>query len=158
MSRTDAKARFMGYVTPEPTSGCWLWTGHLNASGYGKFRLNGRQQKAHRAAYVLFVGPIPKKDGHHVVCVCHRCDVRSCVNPAHLFLGTNAENSRDMAEKGRVRHGDGHVCAKLTAADVLSIRTATSVSNAELARRFGVSRSTASRARAGVSWRREVSP
>lgn len=62
---------------------CWLWTGHTVGKGYGRFRLDGRMQLAHRVAYELDIGPIP--DG---MVVRHLCDVPACVNPAHLELGT----------------------------------------------------------------------
>ena len=80
---------------PIPECGCWLWTGSIAGTGYGDFRM-GRHYLAHRAAYEAFVGPIPK--GMHVL---HKCDVRSCVNPNHLFVGTNQENIIDSVRKGR---------------------------------------------------------
>lgn len=85
---------------PVPFSGCWLWTGVLNRSGYGQTRPPGtggnKRVLAHRVSYEAFVGPIPPG-----LFVCHSCDVRCCVNPDHLFVGVNLDNCRDMASKGR---------------------------------------------------------
>ena len=79
------------------TDGCWLWTGSRDTSGYGLFRRNGKLAKAHRLSYSLDRGYDPW------LLVLHRCDVRACVNPAHLFQGTALANARDRSAKGR--HG-----------------------------------------------------
>lgn len=81
---------------PEPNTGCWLWMGATTAAGYGRLETLGKKAQAHRTAYALFVGPIPNG-----LLVCHKCDVRSCINPDHLFLGSAADNTRDMIRKGR---------------------------------------------------------
>jgi len=75
---------------------CWIWQNSLNESGYGKSCLNGDQEAAHRVSYKIFKGKIEKK-----LQVLHKCDVRSCINPDHLYLGTQKDNIRDMDERGR---------------------------------------------------------
>jgi hypothetical protein len=87
-------------LLPEPNSGCWLFEGMVNHNGYGLVVQKGRQERAHRLAWIEAYGPIP--DG---LFVCHHCDVPACCNPDHLFLGSAADNARDMAAKGRVRGG-----------------------------------------------------
>jgi hypothetical protein len=105
-------ARFWAKVDKSAgDDGCWLWTASCEGQGYGRFRVGGRVNnralKSHRVAWELTNGPIPSGTGYHGTCVCHRCDVRRCVNPAHLFLGTQAENARDRDDKGRnVNHPD----------------------------------------------------
>lgn len=98
-SRTlkPVEERFMKYVSPEPMSGCWLWTGSVSPKGYGKLRFNGRTQTAHRASIQLFNGVV-LRSGDHVL---HSCDLPGCVSPHHLRVGTNAENTRDKMRRGR---------------------------------------------------------
>lgn len=88
--------RFEEKIERIPFSGCWIWTGALDSGGYGRFLLNGRVDGAHRASFLLMESHIP--NGMYV---CHRCDVKLCVNPSHLFLGTPTDNVRDMVNKGR---------------------------------------------------------
>lgn len=84
-------------------SGCWLWTGAAYPTGYGAFSLNQKTVGAHRASWILRRGPVPKDR-----CVLHHCDVRACVNPDHLFLGTLGDNIQDMVKKGRQAKGECH--------------------------------------------------
>lgn len=131
---------------------CVLWPFSLDAYGYGQFGYNGRTYKAHRFSYELNRGPIVN-DLH----VCHTCDVRNCVNPAHLFLATNAENTADKMAKGRygtgqgAPPGEGHGRSKLRNEDVLAIR-ASSEKIADIAARYGVSYSHVWRLRHGYNW------
>lgn len=86
--------RFMGKV--HKTETCWLWKGCKNVGGYGLFRFPENTPGAHRVSYELFKGPIP--EGLYVL---HSCDIRHCVNPAHLRIGTLKENTQDMFDRGR---------------------------------------------------------
>lgn len=90
------KERFLSKVNK--TENCWEWRGAKRSRDYGNFNLNGKPTLAHRVSYELFIGKIPKD-----ILVCHRCDNQSCVNPNHLFLGTQKDNVRDCLNKGRMK-------------------------------------------------------
>lgn len=123
--------------------GCWLWEGATTTWGYGTIKADGQMRAAHRLSWEIHNGPIPPG-----LQVCHRCDVRNCVNPTHLFLGTAKDNAADMNAKGRhgrgwkaVRRGEHHQAAKLSDAQVIEMRAAIAAGEVHrsIARRFGVS-------------------
>lgn len=134
--------RFMSYVS-EDMDGCWLWQGEITKDGYGRFHYDSRKQRAHRFSYELFMGKIP--NGLYVL---HRCDNRKCVNPEHLFVGTQKENMRDCVEKGRFKtefsRGSRNGASRLTEDDVANIKHR--ISKGEWQRRladeFGVGKTT----------------
>lgn len=143
--------------------GCWLWTGALASSGYGNVGVQRRPGLAHRVAWELTHGPIPKG-----MYVCHNCpggDNKLCVNPAHLWLGTPTQNAQDAWDKGAMPHthrvseaqrGSAHHHAKLTEEAVVAIRRAYAaggVSQSELAARYGVGPGAIQKVIAGTRWR-----
>ncbi len=96
----DPAIRFWSRV--EKTDECWLWRGCIHHTGYGVLGVRKTQLRVHRFSYELHCGPISVG-----LLVCHSCDVKHCVNPAHLFLGTEADNFHDAQSKGRTRHRPG---------------------------------------------------
>jgi hypothetical protein len=160
-------------VDEEFQSGCHLWIGGVGPKGYGRFTFDGKRVLAHRAAYTLKCGPIPA--GLHVL---HRCDVPMCVNVDHLFLGTQADNMRDMCAKGRHNGPRGVThpfagrdkCAHLRAAASMANKGSTNpmarlsddqarwaincpLSTRVAADRLGVAYGTISDLRAGRTWK-----
>lgn len=108
--------RFEEKFIPEPNSGCWLWTASYKITGYGQFHYKGKPRNAHRVSYEIYCEPVPDN-----LFVCHKCDNRLCVNPDHLFLGTNQDNVDDMVSKGRNLKGETQNNTKLTEAQVWEI-------------------------------------
>ena len=133
-------------VERRPPDKCWEWTASKNGKGYGQIRRLGKLYYANRVAWELAYGSIPKG-----MCVLHRCDNPSCVNPKHLFLGTPKTNSEDMVSKGRSARGQRARSAKLIPTDVQSIRLLKGTQR-EVARIFGIDQSTVSNIRTKKSW------
>jgi hypothetical protein len=134
MSVKNDVSRFWSKID-QSTVGCWNWLACKNSDGYGKFVFGGFNWSVHRLCWKLTKGGIP--DG---MLVCHRCDNPSCVNPDHLFLGTDADNSRDAAIKDRRSQ-------KLTIDQVIEVRRLvdTGSSQKEVGNLFGVNPATISR-------------
>lgn len=140
----------MDRVSPEPNSGCWLWTGGANIWGYGHVSLGSKADgatSAHRAMYRLIKG----EPG--TLHVCHTCDNRLCVNPDHLFLGTAKDNCADKIRKGRHQDqaGERAPAARLTKKAVDDIRTRR-IKGSEFARLYGVTPSTICDIQKGRTW------
>lgn len=131
---------------PVPESGCWISTHCWNEDGYG--RTGKKPRLAHRLSYEIHYGPIPAG-----LLVCHRCDTPSCVNPDHLFLGTDKENTQDCKRKGRLRRSPGELngSSVLTEENVLEIRSSELTAKA-LAVKFGVTPPSIYKARTGFTW------
>lgn len=161
MSRVE---RFWSRVSRQE-SGCWLWTGWRDRDGYGRLKWRGRKIRAHRLAYELHNGPVAS-----TLQVCHSCDVPACVNPAHLWVGTNRDNVADSIAKDRWTTGDRngsrtkpasrprgarHYNARLTPTDVQAIRAAAAAGapKRELAEHYGLVLSHVYRIVKGEKWR-----
>ena len=129
---------------------CWLWRGHHAKFGYGVSTINCVPVLLHRVAWEMTHGPIPKGNF-----VCHKCDNPRCCNPNHLFLGTQADNMRDAAVKGRMNRGEARWCAKLTEDDVREMRrlSASGERPAALSRKFGISLQNTIRVVRGQIWK-----
>ena len=117
---------------------CWIWAGNQDKYGYGRIGINYKRYYAHRLAYELIYGLIPEG-----MLVCHKCDNPLCINPEHLFLGTNGDNSKDMVNKNRSYHpiGELHPLHKLTNEQVIEIKQLYSTGKylqTELAKQFNV--------------------
>ena len=132
------------------TEGCWLWTGPTQ-DGYGRLTYRYRHVGAHRLAWELTNGPIPKG-----LCICHHCDVRACCNPEHLFLGSIADNVADRDAKGRRgdERGERNGSSKLTDHQVREIRQLIAAGrfHTSIAAAYGVSHTTIRDIATGDTW------
>jgi transposase-like protein len=147
--RGGLSAQFEAFTHPEPNSGCWLWGGSVDRRGYGQMRVTGKTLRyASHVALELDGRPVPKG-----MCACHHCDNPACVNPAHLFVGTPKENTRDMMRKGR--HVPPPRTCKLTPDDVRAIRLrlASGEAGTRIAAAFGVGHPSIYAIKAGRTWR-----
>jgi hypothetical protein len=156
-ARKSLEERFWEKVRKGP--GCWSWTAATHQFGYGKIRYRKTETmwEAHRLAWTLRHGPIPKG-----VCVLHRCDEPGCTKTepddeypeGHLFLGTKGDNSADMAAKGRSTRGEKHPQARLSEADVHRIRRlrASGVRARQIAVEYGIHWVTAHAIISGRNW------
>jgi hypothetical protein len=150
MPRKTRFELFQSHCNQDP-SGCTLWTGTLSKLGYGRMCVgNGRWKFAHRWLWEQINGPVPQG-----LFVLHSCDVRNCVNPLHLRLGTLKDNSKDMVTRDRSTRGERHHNAKLTNEQVSEILFLTSqrVPRSEIARRFGVIPTNISYITSGKAWK-----
>lgn len=158
MRAKSALEMFHANYMPEPNSGCWLWTGATNVpKDYGVMQRKEFKGYAHRYSYITFRGAIPRG-----MLVLHRCDTPSCVNPAHLFLGTQFDNMRDCVLKGRhasqnpktsYARGVRHPNAKLNPDLVRQIRLLNgTMTRLAIATRVGVSKSAVNFVLADKTW------
>lgn len=148
-------ARFMDKVRVDDATGCWLWTAYCCGRGahkYGVLTFKNVRTFAHRLSYETFVGQIPPK-----MVVCHKCDVPNCVNPAHLFVGTQKDNMVDCKQKRRFNHRQGvcHANHKLTEEQVLDIYNSkkSGAGTSAMARKYNVTPSVVVSIMNGRSWK-----
>jgi hypothetical protein len=130
--------RFWAHVDRAGDDECWLWRGAPTAAGYGRLSIRGRAHYAHRLSYEWHHAPIPP--GRWIQ-VCHSCDVKLCVNPRHLWLGTAKSNTAEAIERGRFTTGEQNGYSKLTATQVRELRhryAAGGVTYETLAAQYGV--------------------
>lgn len=144
------KERLLSKITVDDSTGCWNWNKGKDKNGYGQIAYpEAGEYRAHRVSYLVFVGKIPAGSF-----VCHRCDNPSCINPSHLWLGTNDDNMADMVEKRRSARRESNPASKLKEADVSEIKRliAKGGSNRAIAADFGVTHRIVSLIRRGLLW------
>lgn len=151
----EAKKRFMSYVSiPQNEYDCWLWKGDIGKDGYGRFEMKVesgyKTHRAHRISYMFFVDSIPDDK-----LICHSCDNTLCVNPNHLFLGTNQDNIDDRTKKNRQAKGEKVNTNKLTRQNVYQIREMIEQGYTlqKIASIFGVCDVAISSIKSGKSWK-----
>lgn len=146
-NRLPLKESLLAKIAINADTGCWDWMA-AKRRGYGMLGIGGgRTRPAHRISYEIHRGPIPDQ-----LFVCHRCDNPGCVNPAHLFLGTHAENMADRFAKQRQARGVSIGTAKLTEEDVIAIRSSVGETQMQIAERFNIKQPQVSEIRLGNAW------
>lgn len=141
--------RFAGKYRKNRKNGCWEWTAGIGKQGYGRFKRNGKTRLAHRVSYELHVAHIPSD-----ALVLHKCDNRICVNPDHLFVGTQKDNQLDMKSKKRHVFGEKSPNAKLSESDVLRMYSLydEGMGTIRLAKMFKITKNLAWRIVRGLQW------
>jgi hypothetical protein len=151
---TPVAERFWSKVAVAGPDECWDWIGSLEPHGYGQILDHRRLVKAHRVSWEIHNGPVPDR-----LCVCHHCDNRRCVNPAHLYVGTRKDNNRDRGARKRGREsrdiGELHHNARFTEAEVRAIiaMLEAGYSQGEVGRFFGVRQTTIGRFANRQTWK-----
>ena len=163
------RRRLLEKIHVNEATGCWEWAGFIPPypRNYGRLAVNKKSRETHRLMYEVTFGQVP--DGF---CVCHKCDVRKCVNPDHLFLGTKADNAADAKAKGRMASGEKHGSkthpesrpngennhAKLTWEQVREIRALllSGISFSKVAKRFGIGKTAVANIKHGRKWKEHL--
>lgn len=147
--RLTLPERMEKYIERIPESGCWIWIGSTQNKGYGAIRINHKTYQAHRVMWEIRNGKIPED-----MCALHRCDIPSCVNPYHLFLGTQRDNVHDTINKKRRNdaRGERHGRAILTEQQVLNIRKDSRI-HSVIGRDYGVSKSAIKHVKSLETWK-----
>ena len=144
---------FESKIAPLTESGCHIWMGAVNGNGYGQLKDGGKFWQAHRYSWFINNGEIPEG-----MCVLHKCDIPLCVNPQHLFIGTQIENIRDRTRKGRSaredRFGHKNHQSKLTVDNVSQIKKLlrSGLTQGEIAAKYKVHQTTISRIKLNKAW------
>jgi len=148
---TSTEHKLLSYISVKP-NGCWEWMGSRTWDGYGRLRVGEKTYRAHRVSYELFNGPI--QEG---MFICHTCDNPSCVNPQHLFQGSNRDNILDAIAKGHKLSvkGENHGMSRLSSQQVSEIRNlylSGVLSQASIGLIYGISQTHVGRITRGERW------
>lgn len=138
VSKEHTKERLLNSIEIDEQSNCWNWTKAKHRQGYGHTAYKSKYILAHRLSWIIFIGDIPENNN-----ICHKCDNPSCINPDHLFIGTQTDNVKDCKNKNRAHksHGEKHLWTKLTKSQVDEIRSEDSkkYTRYELAEKYNIS-------------------
>lgn len=129
-------------------NGCWICKNYIDRKGYGNIKVKQKNTRAHRRVYEIINGKIPNN-----LIVRHTCDIRSCVNPDHLILGTIQDNNKDTIDRNRTCKGEKHYSTKLKEKDIIDIRNNNILTQKELSIIYNVSRSTIGAIKTNKSWK-----